>query len=239
MGHLDQAQAAALAARATQPVIVRFKDQVAGLESSPTQSAARKAVRAVRHRPTTGLAGSRHLPGKDMIRGQLITAAAAGLALVAGLVGCSSGPPASALKLMGYHGSTAGAAIPGVDRDKPFFFATFQLCATHGPVTPTSVTLNSPTGGLSIVDWGVSTQLSGFGAEEGTVASLPSYTHGPVSYPCTGAGPAAELDVSVRSAQSVASASSLTVTWKHGTVHVPFAVMICTAKCPDPDQPSS
>lgn len=44
VGHLDATQAKSLATGATQPVIVRFKDQVAGLDATTTQSSARKAA---------------------------------------------------------------------------------------------------------------------------------------------------------------------------------------------------
>jgi Subtilase family/Peptidase inhibitor I9 len=44
MGHLDAGQAASLAAGTTQPVIIRFKAQVAGLDATATQSSARKAA---------------------------------------------------------------------------------------------------------------------------------------------------------------------------------------------------
>ena len=165
-----------------------------------------------------------------------VVAVLAAVALVTGVAGCSSSAPAPALRLLGPDdpGASAGAAIPGVARDTPYSFLTFQLCATRGSVMPTSVTLNRPTGKLSLVDWGVTAQPSQMGAMSGTVATVyPGSTHGPISYPCTGAGPGATLYVSVRSPEAVGSDDGLTVAWKHGTVRVPFTTIICTAKCPE------
>lgn len=122
-------------------------------------------------------------------------------------------------------------AVPDVARNTPYFFTTYNLCASRGSVRPTSVTPTQVTGGLQVVDWGVSAVDSGIGAAPGRVLSLPGYTEGPIKAGCT--GPGVRLNVSVESAAEVASSASFVVHYKGGQVLVPFAVMICTAKCPE------
>jgi hypothetical protein len=170
-------------------------------------------------------------------RGVLVTLSI----LTVAIAGCST-QAGSAIALSGDKGP-AGVALDHVPTDQPQVFTTETLCVTRGPVSPSSVSLVSPAGGIRLVDWGLrevsaSMWSSGLpGAQPGRALSLPSFAHAPITGRCADKSAGSMLAFSVESAgPALAKADGIRVSFRSDgstrSVLVPYHVALCIAACP-------
>jgi hypothetical protein len=178
-------------------------------------------------------------------RGRLARRAAlAAVSVVIFAVAACSAKPFSGAFLRNAGGGDgsfgAGDTIPA---NRPFLFAIAPLCTTGGPITVTAVRPIRPTGGLTVVDWGIRHQYPGDpysglanpGAEPGRVSQVPGFSSAtPVTAKCNDPERVDEFDISVSLPSTRGTMNGVWVYYANGRTLSDVALAVCTTKvCPD------
>lgn len=134
----------------------------------------------------------------------------------------------------------AGDEVPGQRAFQPYVFPWRSLCSKGGAVTIMEVTPIRPSGGITVVDWGVRKRYPGDpytiddngGGVPGKVSQFRGFSEStPVDAPCGSSTVFDELDVSVETPTSRGGMEGVWVTTSSGQrVRAQFALAICTTK---------
>jgi hypothetical protein len=134
---------------------------------------------------------------------------------------------------------SASAAVDNVPSMTPFVVYIGNICVDGSPAFLSDVTQVKPQGHMRVLDWGIRPDTPKHawsdnpGALPGRLSDVTGFTHGPAKVTCAEPNSSEQVDVNVEKADNaVAISEAFTVSFKGGSVTLPFRLVLCQHKCP-------